>query len=65
MKKEIQNIIETLRTDFKLSDEEIATKLQVSWATVYRWRKGKRKPKYATLKMLKQILNGYKAQEKR
>lgn len=64
MKTPTQKILIELHKDFNVSDGKIADKLGVSAITIYRWRLGKFKPSFAELKLLKQIINGYLAQQK-
>ncbi len=50
--------IKTIREKFNLTQEQLAHKLGVSWATVARWERGKGKPSPLAQKALEELLKG-------
>ncbi len=47
------------RKKHKLSREDLASKLGVSYMTIYRWEKGVSKPHKVLLEKLQRIMKGY------
>ena len=58
MINEAQKLIESLKK-YNLTEEDIASKLQMSFSAVYSWVKGKRNPSHFVISKLKQILRGH------
>ena len=61
---EAQEILKELTEKFDLTKETLAAKFQVHSNTIIRWTSGETEPTYAELKLLKQILNGYRTHNK-
>lgn len=53
----LSEILKSTRTVLFLSQEDFATRLCVSVATINRWEKGKSKPNLAAMKKLKAFCN--------
>ena len=47
------------RKKYNLSREDLASKLGVSWTTIYRWEKGLVKPHKVLREKLNKIMQGY------
>ena len=56
--REAQQIIQSLK-EFNLTEVDIASKLRMSYSSVYSYLKGKRNPSHFVVDKLKQILRGY------
>ncbi len=49
--------IKEIRKQLKLTQEQLAHKLGVSWTTVSRWENGRSKPSPLALKAIRQLTN--------
>lgn len=60
MSEKAQAVVKELLEKFSLTRELLADKMKVTTRTIERWSTGETNPTYAELKLLKQILNGYR-----
>lgn len=64
MKNATKEILKELLAYPDVNKEILAHKFQVSSRTIDRWTTGETEPSFGEFKMLKQIYNGYKSQQK-
>ena len=58
-------VIRKFRKKFNLSREDLASKLGVSWTTIYRWETNRVKPHKVLWDKLEKIMQGYEAAGRR
>lgn len=56
--------IKSFRRKWKLSREDLASKIGVSWVTIYRWEKGLTNPHKVLREKLEKVMQGYEAIKK-